>query len=134
MSRKLDNDILVTNAWMLMIENEINFLLNVPLMTLIYLDLWLQTNNYVLFSLQAHRVVLSSCSEYFQAMFTEPMRERSQTDIHLYGVSSVGLDMILNYIYTSNIVLSLANIQSVLSTASQLQVTKVLTEKIFFWS
>ena len=78
-------------------------------------------------------MVLSSCSEYFQAMFTEPMRERSQTDIHLYGVSSVGLDMILNYIYTSNIVLSLANIQSVLSTASQLQVTKVVTEKKFFW-
>ena len=53
------------------------------------------------------------------------MRERSQTDIHLYGVSSIGLEMILNYIYTSGIVLSLANIQSVLSAASQLQIIKV---------
>ena len=68
---------------------------------------------------------MASSSEYFQAMFTEPMRERSQTDIHLYGVSADGLEMILNYVYTSSIVLSLANIQSVLSTASQLQITKV---------
>ena len=80
---------------------------------------------------QAHRVVLASCSEYFQAMFTEPMRERGQTDIHLYGVSSVGLEIILNYIYTSNIVLSLANIQPVLSTASQLQMIKVCLTTIF---
>ena len=64
-------------------------------------------------------------------MFTEPMRERGQTDIHLYGVSSVGLEIILNYIYTSNIVLSLANIQPVLSTASQLQMIKVALTTIF---
>ena len=71
-------------------------------------------------------MVLASASDYFQAMFTEPMRERNQTDIHLYGVYAIGLEMILNYIYTSKITLSLANIQSVLSTASQLQITKVV--------
>ena len=61
-------------------------------------------------------------------MFTEPMRERGQTDIHLYGVSSAGLEVVLNYIYSSNVTLSLANIQPVLSTASQLQISKVKIE------
>ena len=75
-------------------------------------------------------MVLASCSDYFHAMFTEPMRERGQTDIYLYGVSSVGLQVILNYAYTSKLFLSLANIQQVLSAASQLQILKVT---IFFF-
>ena len=70
-------------------------------------------------------MVLASCSDYFRAMFTEPMKERGQADIHLYGVSPVGLGIILNYIYTSKLLLSLANIQPVLSAASQLQMIKV---------
>ncbi len=60
-------------------------------------------------------------------MFTEvPMRERSQTDIQLPGVSAAGVKHLLDYIYTSKLSLSLANVQDVLSAASHLQVPKVV--------
>jgi hypothetical protein len=70
-------------------------------------------------------VVLASCSDYFRAMFTDPMREKDQHEINLAGISSDGLKFILDYVYTSKLSLTLANIQTVLSTATHLQVLKV---------
>ena len=78
-----------------------------------------------LFSLQAHRVVLSACSDYFRAMFTDPMRERSQDEIQLSGIDAKGLELVLEYIYTSKLSLDLSNIQTVLSTATHLQILQV---------
>ena len=79
------------------------------------------------FTFQAHRVVLSACSDYFRAMFTDPMRERSQDEIQLSGVNAEGLELVLEYIYTSKLSLTLANIQTVLSTATHLQILQVHT-------
>ena len=75
--------------------------------------------------MQAHRVVLSACSDYFRAMFTDPMRERTQEEIQLSGVQAQGLELVLDYIYTSKLSLTLANIQIVLDTATHLQVLQV---------
>ena len=75
--------------------------------------------------LQAHRVVLSACSDYFRAMFTDPMRERSQDEIQLSGIDAKGLELVLEYIYTSKLSLDLSNIQTVLSTATHLQILQV---------
>ena len=80
---------------------------------------------FTLFSLQAHRVVLSACSDYFRAMFTDPMRERSQDEIQLSGIDAKGLELVLEYIYTSKLSLDLSNIQTVLSTATHLQILQV---------
>ena len=77
--------------------------------------------------MQAHRVVLSACSDYFRAMFTDPMRERTQEEIQLSGVQAQGLELVLDYIYTSKLSLTLANIQTVLDTATHLQVLQVST-------
>ena len=80
---------------------------------------------YFISFLQAHRVVLAACSDYFRAMFTDPMRERTQEEIHLSGVQAQGLELVLDYIYTSKLSLTLANIQTVLDTATHLQVLQV---------
>ena len=82
-------------------------------------------STYFISFLQAHRVVLAACSDYFRAMFTDPMRERTQEEIHLSGVQAQGLELVLDYIYTSKLSLTLANIQTVLDTATHLQVLQV---------
>ena len=84
------------------------------------------------FFLQAHRVVLSACSDYFRAMFTDPMRERSQDEIQLSGIDAEGLELVLEYIYTSKLSLDLSNIQTVLSTATHLQILQVTFLQIDF--
>jgi hypothetical protein len=95
-------------------------------------ELIFQMFDFALFSLQAHRVVLSACSDYFRAMFTDPMRERSQDEIQLSGIDAEGLELVLEYIYTSKLSLDLSNIQTVLSTATHLQILQVTFLQIDF--
>ncbi|XP_076358092.1 kelch-like protein 26 [Tachypleus tridentatus] len=77
-------------------------------------------------SFKAHRVVLASCSDYFRAMFTDAMKESKLSEISLNGVSAEGMKYVLDYVYTSRLALSLANIQDVLSAASHLQLLAVV--------
>jgi len=76
---------------------------------------------------QAHRVVLASCSEYFRAMFSSGLRESSEEEIELRGVTAKGLSVILDYIYTSRLELDTLILEEVLDCASQLQVMSVLS-------
>ncbi|XP_039262688.1 kelch-like protein 9 [Styela clava] len=77
-------------------------------------------------SFNVHKALLASASDYFRAMFTSEMRERVAGSVELHGVTATGLEKVLEFIYSGNIVLSLDNIQDILAAASHLQVMPVL--------
>jgi kelch-like protein 1/4/5 len=48
----------------------------------------------------AHRLVLSAGSEYFAAMFTSDLCEKTQNEVVLQGVDGDALSMLVHYCYT----------------------------------
>ncbi|XP_058444538.1 kelch-like protein 9 [Malaya genurostris] len=89
----------------------------------ILVDVTLRSNGKVF---QAHRAVLSACSEYFRAMFSSHTRESRLSEIDLCNISPLGIELLLEYIYTAKLALNLANIQEVLSAASYIQLESVV--------
>ncbi|XP_011487510.1 kelch-like protein 9 [Oryzias latipes] len=74
-----------------------------------------------------HRVIMASCSDYFKAMFTGGMREQEMREIKLHGITKTGLKNIIEFIYTSKVVLDMGNLQDTLEAANFLQVMPVLS-------
>lgn len=73
----------------------------------------------------AHRNVLSSFSPYFRAMFLSKLAESKQSVVALRGIEADMLGLLLDYAYTSSIVITRANVQSLLSAANLLQILPV---------
>ncbi|RXM31699.1 Kelch-like protein 5 [Acipenser ruthenus] len=74
----------------------------------------------------AHRLVLSSVSDYFAAMFTNDLREAKQDEIKMEGVDPNALWALVQYAYTGHLELKEDNIESLLSTACLLQLSQVV--------
>ena len=76
----------------------------------------------------AHRVVLAASSEYFCAMFTARMRESFQKEIELRdnSVTPAALQIILDFVYKSEINVTEENVFEVLGAADHLQMTSVI--------
>lgn len=75
---------------------------------------------------EVHKIMLVSCSDYFRSMFTSGMKESSQRAIELKGVTSKGLEKVLEVIYTSTTTLEGDDIFDVIAAATHLQVTPVI--------
>ncbi|XP_063297028.1 kelch-like protein 6 [Pelobates fuscus] len=68
-----------------------------------------------------HRVVLAAASNYFRAMFCNELKEKYEEEIVIQGVEADTMEIILNYTYTSKIVITKQNVQKILEAASLFQ-------------
>ena len=70
-----------------------------------------------------HRVILAACSDYFKAMFTNSMSESTseKKNIVIKGLSADTMEILLDFIYTETIKVSVENVQALLPAACLLQ-------------
>ena len=78
----------------------------------------------------AHRNVLAANSDYFYAMFTDGLRESKEEVIELKdeSISPDALKIVLDSIYSGNILVNKENVFEVLITANHLQVASVVKQ------
>uniref|UniRef100_A0AAQ4QX67 Kelch-like family member 5 n=1 Tax=Gasterosteus aculeatus aculeatus TaxID=481459 RepID=A0AAQ4QX67_GASAC len=74
----------------------------------------------------AHRLVLSSVSDYFAAMFTSDVREAKQDEVKMEGVDPDALWVLVQYAYTGRLDLREDTIESLLSASCLLQLSSVV--------
>ena len=73
----------------------------------------------------AHKVVLAGCSPYLRAMFTNGMLETMQSHIEIHGIDPIAMEIILDFMYTGTIEITVENVQIVLSGASMLNMASL---------
>ncbi|KAK6176720.1 hypothetical protein SNE40_014964 [Patella caerulea] len=76
-------------------------------------------------SFPAHRIVLAACSDYFCAMFTNEMSEKDKFMIELHEISASVMEVLLDFVYTETVDVSVENVQELLPAACLLQLTGV---------
>ena len=59
----------------------------------------------------AHKAVLAACSPYFYAMFTGDLSEARETRIVLQEIDGKALSMLVEFVYTSEIIVTEENVQ-----------------------
>ena len=68
------------------------------------------------------RVILAACSPYFRAMFTGELAESRQTEVTIRDVEEMAMEILIDFCYTSYIVVEESNVQTLLPAACLLQV------------
>ena len=71
------------------------------------------------------QVILAACSPYFRAMFTGAMSESSQTEVTIRDVDETAMDILIDFCYTSHIVVEESNVQTLLPAACLLQLAEI---------
>ena len=82
----------------------------------------------------AHRLVLSACSPYFCAMFTNQMLESQQNYVTLTDLDGQTVEEIVDFAYTGEITIHEDNVQPLLKAASILQLCEVVSACCAFLS
>lgn len=76
-------------------------------------------------SVNCHRVVLACCSRYFRAMFLCEMMESRRSSVRIQDIDESALIDLIKFAYTSKIVLTVENVQSLLYASSIVQMDHV---------
>ena len=92
-----------------------------------FIDVRLKVGEYVF---PAHRNVLAANSDYFYAMFTDGMTESNKEVIELKNenISVAALNIVMDSIYSGDVLVHKENVFEVLPTANYLQVTSVVRQ------
>uniref|UniRef100_A0A7E4VEQ1 BTB domain-containing protein n=1 Tax=Panagrellus redivivus TaxID=6233 RepID=A0A7E4VEQ1_PANRE len=72
-----------------------------------------------------HRVWLSSCSNYFRAMFTNQMAESRQQEVQMIDIDYDTLRALVDFCYTAEIVVNENNVQQLLPASCLLQMREI---------
>ena len=72
-----------------------------------------------------HKIVLASFSQYFKAMFSGQLAESRQDKVSINGVEGPMIKALIDYAYTSEVLITKTNVQSLLSVANLLEVLPV---------
>uniref|UniRef100_A0A8D0GIH3 Kelch like family member 6 n=1 Tax=Sphenodon punctatus TaxID=8508 RepID=A0A8D0GIH3_SPHPU len=73
-----------------------------------------------------HRVVLAAASNYFRAMFCNDLKEKYEEKILIKGVDAETMQILLDYTYTSKVMITKQNVQKVLEAASLFQFLRMV--------
>uniref|UniRef100_A0A8C6XKU7 BTB domain-containing protein n=1 Tax=Naja naja TaxID=35670 RepID=A0A8C6XKU7_NAJNA len=74
----------------------------------------------------AHKSLLACSSDYFKAMFKSYTQESKAAIVHLQVISAIGLQHVLDFIYTSWLPLSFTTLEDTLEAATYLQVPEAI--------
>nr|XP_002738426.2 PREDICTED: kelch-like protein 5-like [Saccoglossus kowalevskii] len=74
---------------------------------------------------EAHKVVLAGCCPYLRAMFTNGMLETDKNYIEIQGVDPMAMELLLEFMYTGKIEITVENVQGVLAGASMLNLASL---------
>ena len=72
-----------------------------------------------------HKIVLASFSSYFNAMFTGNLAESAQDRVTLNDIEANVMELLVNYAYTSEIIINRQNVQALLSASNLLEILPV---------
>uniref|UniRef100_W5MTT2 Zinc finger and BTB domain containing 47 n=1 Tax=Lepisosteus oculatus TaxID=7918 RepID=W5MTT2_LEPOC len=72
----------------------------------------------------AHKGVLAAYSQFFHSLFTQN-KQLQRVELSLEALTSQGLQQILNFIYTSKLLVNACNVQDVLNAAAVFQMSNI---------
>ncbi len=79
-------------------------------------------------SILAHRNILAASTPYFEAMFSGRFEEGNARVVEVKGVTFIGLNNVIEFIYTNKIKITAKNLEDILPAAHLLQMTEIVDE------
>ncbi len=73
-----------------------------------------------------HRAIMSACSPYFRALFTNGMHETDQREVFIPGVTADMMSLLIEYAYTRDAHVTAENVERLLPAADQFHVLGLL--------